>query len=175
MGDSIRRGLAGRLAVLAVAGLTLAACQPAEQGGTKEGGMQGEEGASALSSQEVIKMERGLWEALAQGDLAAFSERIADDATLVGGQGISSKADMMSQLEGGTLEAYEVTDFQVMQPGSGVAVVTYRYTETYTPADADSSMDYAGWATSIWEDRDGTWMTVFHQSSEEAGDSESME
>lgn len=175
MGDSIRRAVSGRIAALALVGFVLAACQPAEQGGAEDGGMTGEEGMSAVSSQEVIQMERGLWEDLAQGNLTEFGEMIADDATLVGGQGISAKADMMSMLEGGTLESYELSDFQVMQPGSGVAVVTYHYTEMYRPADAEGAMSYAGWATSIWEERDGTWLTVFHQSTEEAGDSEDME
>jgi hypothetical protein len=155
------------LAFLAVAGLALAGCQPAEQGGMEEGATSGEEAAASLSSQEVIEMERGLWEALAQGDHAGFAEKIADDATLLGGQGVTDKQEMMSMLEGATIEAYEVTDFQVMQPGSGVAVVTYHYSETYRPAEADSAMTYAGWATSIWENRDGTWMAVFHQSTEE--------
>ncbi len=168
MDATIRTSRIAPLAVLVVAGLALAGCQPAERGGTEEGATSGEAAADTLSSQDVIEMERGLWEALAQEDYAGFAEKIADDATLLGGQGLTSKQEMMSMLEGGSLESYEVTDFQVMQPGSGVAVVTYRYSETFRPPEAEDSVNYAGWATSIWENRDGTWVTVFHQSTEEA-------
>lgn len=59
-------------------------------------------------------MERELREALDQGDHEGFAQRLADDAVLVGGDGVTS----------------------------------------------------TGWATSIWENRDGTWRTVFHRSSE---------
>lgn len=155
------------LALLAAAALAVAGCQPAAQDGGEGEAAGGEEMAPAVSSEEVIAMERGLWEALSQGDYQGFAEQIADDVTLVGGDGISTKQDMMGMLEGSTVESYELTDFQVMQPGSGVAVVTYHYSEMFRPADADSAVSQAGWATSMWEDRDGTWMTVFHQSSSE--------
>lgn len=149
------------VSVLTAASFAAAGCQPAAQQDGDVG--QAEAGPS---TREVIQMERGLWEALSEGDHQGFAQEIADDATMVGGDGLVSKQDMMGMLEGSTLESYELGNFQVMQPGSGVAVVTYRYSETFRPADADSAMSFGGWATSIWENRDGTWTAVFHQTSE---------
>lgn len=121
--------------------------------------------ASSVTSQEVIAMERSVWEALAAGDHATFGDYLADDVQLVGGEGVDGKQSLMSQLEGAAVESYEIGDFQVTQPGSGVAVVVYRYSETFRPAEADSATTFEGWATSVWENRDGTWQVVLHQSS----------
>lgn len=163
MGDAIRtvRGLV----LLVVAGLALVACQPAEQSTGEGERASDQEMADALPSQDVIQMERDVWELLSQGDYAAFGEKLADDVLLIGGEGIVGKQELMSDLEGATIESYEVSDFQVSQPGSDVAVVVYRYSETFLPADADSAVDYSGWASSVWENRDGTWQVVLHQSS----------
>ena len=144
-----------------------AACQPAAQDAASGESMEEQQmGAPEISAEQAIEMERGLWEAAAEGDHQGFGEMIAEDVTLVGGAGIVEKQELMAQLEGSTVEAYEVGDFQVMQPGSDVAVVTYSYSETFRAAEADSATTFTGWATSIWENRDGTWLIVFHQSSE---------
>lgn len=153
------------VAALTAASLVAAGCQPAAQE-SADGEAAGGTESAAVSAEQAEQMERGLWEALSQGDFQGFYDKIADDATLVGSEGVVSKQDMMGMMEGSEMEAYELGDFQVMQPGSDVVMVTYRYSETFRPADADSAEDYAGWATSVWENRDGTWMTVFHQSSE---------
>ena len=166
MGESLRTGRASGLAVLFVAGIALAACQPAEPSGDGGDMAAAREAQSSVSSEQIIQMERGLWEALAAGEHEAFAEHIADDLTLIGGEGVIGKQEFMSSLEGASMESYEVGDFQVTMPGSGVAIVTYSYSETFRPADADSAVDYSGWATSVWENRDGTWLTVLHQSSE---------
>ncbi|MFW6206982.1 MAG: nuclear transport factor 2 family protein [Gemmatimonadota bacterium] len=165
MGDPTRTGRGSGLVVLLVAGLALTACQPVDSGDS-EGDTASDQAASSVTSEEVIEMERSVWEALAAGDHATFGDYLADDIRLVGGEGIVEKQDLMSQLEGAAVEAYEVGDFQVDQPGSGVAVVVYRYSETFRPAEADSTTTFEGWATSVWEDRDGTWQVVLHQSSE---------
>lgn len=165
MGDPTRTGRGSGLAVLLVAGLALTACQPADSA-ENEGDMAPDQAsASSLTSEEVIQMERSLWEALAAGDHATFGDYLADDVRLVGGEGVVGKQDLMSQLEGATVEAYEVGDFQVTRPGSDVAVVVYSYSETFRPAEADSATTFEGWATSVWENRDGTWQVVLHQSS----------
>lgn len=166
MGDSLRTGRASGLALLVTAGLVFAACQPAEP--SPDGGdmASGQAAASSVTSEEVIRMERSIWEALGAGGYAAFGERIADDFLIINGQGVTGKQEMMSGLEGATVEAYEVGDFQVVQPGSDVAVVVYSYSETFREAGADSATTFTGWATSVWENRDGTWLVVLHQSSE---------
>lgn len=165
MVDSMRSGRGSGFALLAVAGLALAACQPAERSGGEGDTASAQDTAGAATSQDVIQMERSVWELLSEGDYAAFEEKLADDVMLVGGDGVVGKQELMSQLEGGTMESYEVGDFQVMQPGPDVAIVTYRYSETFRAADADSAADFGGWATSVWENRDGTWLVVLHQSS----------
>lgn len=166
MGDSLRTGRASGPAFLLLAGLILTACQPAEPSGDGGDMSADQEAMSSVTSEEMIQMERGLWEALAAGEYATFGEHLADDMQLIGGEGVISKQDFMGSLEGASMESYEVGDFQVSMPGSGVAIVTYSYSETFRPADADSAVDYSGWATSVWENRDGTWLTVLHQSSE---------
>lgn len=154
------------LALVAAVALGAVACQPAAQDTAGGEAAQGGEMAPAVSEQQVIEMERGLWQALGEGDYQAFGQSIADDIVLVGADGVVGKQALMDQLEGSTVEAYELGDFQVMQPGSDVAVVTYSYSETFRPAEADSATTFTGWATSVWENRDGSWVTVLHQSSE---------
>lgn len=163
MGDSTRTGRG--LALLAVAGLALAACQPAEQSADGGDTPSDQDTADAVSSQDVIAMERAVWEELSEGNMEAFGEQLADDVVLIGGEGVLGKQEIVSMLEGATMESYELGDFQVMQPGSDVAMVVYRYSETFQPAEADSMMSVSGWATSVWENRDGTWQVVLHQSS----------
>lgn len=163
MGDPTRTGRGSGLAVLLVAGLALTACQPADSA-EDTGDATADQAAESLTSEEVIQMERSLWEAL-EGDRATFEDYLADDIVLVGGEGVDGKRDLMRQLEGATVEAFEIGDFQVTRPGSGVAVVVYRYSETFRPADADSAITFEGWATSVWENRDTAWQVVLHQSS----------
>ena len=163
MSDPTRTGRG--LALLAAAGLALAACQPAEQSADGGDMASDQDTAGAVSSQDVIAMERAVWEALAQDSMEVFGEHLAEDAVLIGGDGVLGKQEVMNMLEGSTMESYELGDFQVMQPGSDVAMVVYRFSETFQPAEADSMMSVSGWATSVWENRDGTWQVVMHQSS----------
>lgn len=165
MGDLTRTGRGSGLVVLLLAGLALTACQPADTADSEGDTASDQATASAVTSQDVIEMERSVWEALAAGDHATFGDYLADDVWLVGGEGIVGKQELMGELEGVSVESYEIGDFQVTQPGSGVAVVAYRYSETFRPADADSATTVEGWATSVWENRDGTWQVVMHQSS----------
>ena len=111
-------------------------------------------------------MERSLWGGLARGDLTSFGETIAEDFTYPSGAGVIGKAELIRQLEGATLESFELSDFRVRQPGADVAVVTYWFSETFRPADADSASTYSGWATSVWENREGTWKVVLHHATE---------
>lgn len=163
MGDSTRIGRG--LALLAAAGLALAACEPTDQSADGGDTASDQDTAGAVSSQDVIAMERAVWEELSQGNMEAFGEQLADDVVLIGGEGVLSKQEVMSRLEGATMESYELGDFEVMQPGSDVAMVVYRYSETFQPSEADSMISVSGWATSVWENRDGTWQVVLHQSS----------
>lgn len=161
MGDFIRTGRS--LALFAVVGLALAGCQPAEQ--SADGGeMASDQDTAAVSSQDVIEMERAVWESLAQDSMEVFGQHLASDAILVGGQGVVGKQGVVSMLEGATMESYELSDFQVMQPGADVAIVVYRFSETFRPADAESSMSVSGWASTVWENRNGNWRVVMHQS-----------
>lgn len=164
MGDPTRTGRGSVLALIALAGLAFAACQPADSA-EDAGDATTDQATSSITSEEVIQMERSVWEALAAGEHATFGDYLADDIMLIGGEGVVGKQELMGELEGATVEAYEIGDFQVTRPGSGVAVVAYRYSETFRPADADSATTFEGWATSVWENRDGTWQVVLHQSS----------
>lgn len=166
MGDSLRTGRGSGLALALLAGLMIAACQPAEPSGDAGETATDQPAAGTVTSEDVIQLERTIWEALAAGEYATFGEHVADDVMLVGADGVIGKQDLMSELEGATVEAYEVGDFQVSQPGSDVAIVVYSFSETFRPADADSAVTYTGWATSVWENRAGTWQVVLHQSSE---------
>lgn len=155
--------------IFAAVSIAVTGCQPAAQDGNQGESAGASEAATALSEKEVVEMERGIWEMLKQGEHASFEKKLAGDLAMVGGEGVTSKQDLMSQLEGGEVQDYEIGDFQVMQPGSNVAMVTYRYSETFRPADADSAMTFSGWATSVWEKQDGTWKVVLHHASEAPG------
>lgn len=172
MGGSIGTDRARALALAVVAGLALVACQPA---GDPDGGDEtadGRDAAGSLTSEEAIQLERGVWELLAEGDYAGFGDRLADDIKLVGAEGVIGKQALLDQLEGSEVEAYELGEFQVMQPGSGVAAVVYRYSETFRPPGADSAISFGGWATSVWENRGGTWRAVLHHATEAPSETE---
>lgn len=166
MGNPIRTRRSYLLTLILAAGVGVVACQPADRSDAQ--GEAGEEQATAsvVTTQDVIQMERSLWAMLGEGNYAAFGEKIAEDFTYPSGTGVIGKPELMSQLEGATVESYEISDFQVKQPGSNVAVVIYRFSETFRPADADSATTFTGWATSIWENRGGNWRVVLHHSSE---------
>jgi len=166
MGGSIGTGRARGLALVALTGLALVACQP---DGSQDGGDEtadGRDAAGSVGAREAIQLERGVWELLAEGDYAGFGERLADDIKLVGAEGVTGKQALLDQLEGSEVESYELGEFQVMQPGSGVVVVVYRYAETFRPAGADSAVSISRWATSTWENRDGAWRAVLHHATE---------
>lgn len=109
-----------------------------------------------------LALETRVWQALVDGDAAADRALLADDFLGVYSTGFAIRDDHTGQLaDGPTVVRFDIRDARLMPLGPGRALLAYRAGFTRLGATAPEAM----YVSSIWEQRDGTWLNTFSQDS----------
>jgi hypothetical protein len=110
--------------------------------------------------EQVLEMERAVWEALVAGDAAADGALLAPGFLGVYPTGFAGRADHVAQLAAGpTVRDYRLSAARVLPLGSDHALLAYRADYRRTGTDEAETMFVA----SVWERRGQGWVNLFSQ------------
>lgn len=114
-------------------------------------------------TEELLDLERQLWDANLAGDGATYAELLRDDAVAVSPWGV---LDRDAAVAGITANRNPYTAYQLADPISvslspDAAILTYR-AEVHGTSDG-GPFTHTVYATSAYAREDGRWRPAFHQ------------
>ena len=113
---------------------------------------------ATASDQDHIARERQVWDMLKRKDYNDFANMLADDQVEVSGSGVHDKAGTLAGVKQGDLSTASLSDFKVVKLDDDAVVVTYLVKSTAPDTNP------AGYQEStVWVNRGGKWLAVFHQ------------
>lgn len=108
----------------------------------------------------LLELETAVWEALRTGDPTGDAERLSPDFLGVYPTGFAGRSDHTGQLDDGpTVAEFAIHDARSIHLSPDHALLAYR-AEYRRPGSARTEEMYV---SSIWSNRDGTWLNVFSQ------------
>jgi hypothetical protein len=110
--------------------------------------------------EQFIRLETEVWEALAEGDGEADGRLLSDDFLGVYTVGFADRAAHVAQLaDGPTISEYSLGEARLMVLSDDMVLLAYR-AEFKRPGEHEAESVLI---SSIWEERDGTWVNIFSQ------------
>jgi hypothetical protein len=110
--------------------------------------------------EHYIGLETEVWEALARGDGEADGRLLSDDFLGVYTVGFADRAAHVAQLaDGPTVSDYSIHDGRLMALSDDMVLLAYR-AEFRRPGEDDPESVLI---SSIWQEREGTWVNIFSQ------------
>ncbi len=115
-------------------------------------------------SGEIAALERRFWQAMVDKDAEGAAGMIAASCLVTGPSG-AMKLDperfkAMTQDGKWRLDAFELSDLDVIFPGEGTAVVAYKVHQTGAMKDGPMDLNCAD--SSVWVREDGGWKCALH-------------
>jgi hypothetical protein len=120
--------------------------------------------SATASDADLIAKEREIYDNLKKKDSAAFGAMLGEDFIYVTSDGIYDKAGTIK--DAGTVDFNDVslTDFKVLHIDTDAAVITY--TSDIKSTSGGKSMAQKAHESSVWVNRGGKWVALFHQDCE---------
>jgi hypothetical protein len=106
--------------------------------------------------------ETKLWEGWKNKDPKPFQANLSADSILVGGSGVSGKADSIKGIIGGDCQvaSYTLSDWKLTMIDSDAALLTYKGAAEGTCGGQPIPTN---WASTVWVKRRGRWQAFTHQ------------
>jgi len=111
--------------------------------------------------QQVIGKEREELDCLKSGDTARFGELIADDAVFVNSHGPGTKAEVVQHVSDARLLEYTMDDIQFVPLSGTSGLIAYKLTQKLDIQGKQINAQV--FASAIWAERNGKWVTLFSQ------------
>jgi hypothetical protein len=117
---------------------------------------------ATASDSDVTTKEKQIWDAIKKKDPAAFAAMLADDFIYVSNDGVYDKAGTVDGIK--QIEPTDITlsDWKTVMLGKDAAVVTYTV-DMKGMSGGKPIPPGAQRAGSVWVNRGGKWVGVFHQ------------
>jgi ketosteroid isomerase-like protein len=120
---------------------------------------------------EVERLERAFWQSLVERDAATARGLFAPEALMVSSHGTmrfdpAQYEKMLLDPKHGLLD-YTLSDMDVLMPGDGVAIATYKARQTMQMDGKRMEQDVVD--SSTWVRIDGAWKCVAHTESDASG------
>jgi hypothetical protein len=114
-------------------------------------------------------MEKGAWDAFSKGDGKYFDSLIADDGVVFNGSALSSKADLVKEVNSKPcdVKSYSFSNFKVTTIDNDATLVTYSATQDGTCGGQAMPAKVMG--STIYVKRNGKWLAFYHQESPVTG------
>lgn len=109
------------------------------------------------TTDDVIANERSIWDALKTKNYDGFAAALANESIEVEPNGVWDKAGTMRLIRGFDFSRAELSDFKAVPFDRDAALVVYK---VKLPGPEPGE-----YHSTIWANRDGKWMAVFHQGS----------
>nr|MDQ3819744.1 nuclear transport factor 2 family protein [Acidobacteriota bacterium] len=114
--------------------------------------------------EQIIAAEkRVIWEAVKKKQTDVLRESLAEDYLDVSDVGVFNKSETLQLIPELNLRDYSLDKFKVIKAGRDTAVVTYEAIQHWTLKGQEGSSHVR--ASSLWVERKGKWLIVFHQES----------
>ncbi len=120
----------------------------------------------AMSKAQILKTlsaaEKKLWDAFKNKDPKPFKSGLAAEAFAISENGIEKKEDTVKMIPTAPCEikSYELSDWKLTMINSSTALVTYKGKSDGTCAGQAIP---TVWCSTIYANRGGKWLAVFHQ------------
>ena len=118
--------------------------------------------------QQVIQLEREMWEAALHRDAEAFGRLVLPDAVMICGGHRCSGREYAELLTGFSINGYSISGMEAVGSGEDQMVLHY---VIRVDVEDDRDWDLAGLfhIVSVWKKSGGTWGLVFNMDSRIAG------
>jgi hypothetical protein len=115
-----------------------------------------------MNVDELLEMERAVWDALVAGDSAADSALLSEDFLGVYPSGFADRDGHAGQLnDGPTVATYELHDARIVVVSDDAVLLTYR--ADYRRPAASGNESASMYVSSLWCRREDRWLNVFSQ------------
>ena len=106
--------------------------------------------------------ETKLWEAWKNKDAKPFKANLTANSVMIGDTGVSGKNDIVKMMASMPCEvtSFQLSDWKLTMLNSGTALITYKGSAEGTCAGAPIP---TVWASSVWVNRGGRWLSATHQ------------
>lgn len=106
--------------------------------------------------------ETKLWEAWKNKDARPFKASLAADSVMIGDNGVAGKNDIVQMIGSMPCEvkSFALSDWKLTMLNSGAALITYKGSAEGT---CDGKPIPTVWASSVWVNRGGKWLSAQHQ------------
>ena len=120
-------------------------------------------GSKAATEKALIANENKINEAVAKHDVKTFTDLVANDAVSADGMGVMKVADFVKSMNDMKVASWHIMDTQVYWVDDKTAVLTYSWMGSGTyKGEAIPATTYS---STVWTERNGKWVAVFHQES----------
>jgi hypothetical protein len=105
-----------------------------------------------------------VWKALVHGDSAADARLLADDFLGVYPTGFAGRDEHVGQIDGGpSVAGFELSEARMLELSSSAVLLAYR--AEYRRVEETAATPEVMYVSSLWCQRDGSWVNVFSQDS----------
>ena len=113
---------------------------------------------AATSDDDHIAREKQVWEMLKKKDYDGFAAMLAEDQVEVSAGGVHDKAGSVAGVKQNDFSTASLSDFKVIKVDADAVVVTYLVKATAPEANPGGYRE-----STVWVNRGGKWVAVFHQ------------
>jgi len=116
-----------------------------------------------ITKEELLGLEKQVWNALQSGDRTADSKLLADNFLGVYSSGFDGKDGHCEQLASGpTVTAYELSNVLMKILSPHMALLSYR-ADFSRPSSQNACVKQIMFVSSIWQNFNGRWLNIFSQ------------
>lgn len=117
------------------------------------------------AADQVIALERRAWETAQSGDKRGYGDLLADDFVLINEGGVSNKDQNLKVLDDLRILDYQLQDVNPRRIAPDVLLLVYKVKVKLSFQGHISSGN--SYRSSLWAKRDGKWLNVSYQASDE--------
>jgi hypothetical protein len=116
-----------------------------------------------LDVDDLLRLERRVWDALVEGDAETDTELLSEDFLGVYPSGFASRSDHVEQLtDGPSVSAYELSEPRRIEVSDRAVMLSYRADIQRATGVGDGRSEVL-YISSLWCQRGGRWINVFSQ------------
>jgi hypothetical protein len=118
-------------------------------------------GSKAAIEKTLMANENKITDAVAKHDVKTFTDLVASDAVSADANGFMKVADFVKSMDQMKIASQHTMDMQVTWVDDKTAIV--RYTWMGSGTYMGQAIPPATYASTVWSERNGKWVAVFHQ------------
>jgi hypothetical protein len=117
--------------------------------------------SKAVTEKALIANENKVSEAVAKHDLKTFNDLVAADGLSADMGGFMKVAEFTKTFDQVKISAWHIMDTKIMWIDDKSAIVTYTWMGKGTYMN--QPLPETAYASTVWTERNGKWVAVFHQ------------